>query len=61
MGVLSISAPIKILVCAAKEAAMQRPTQIDARRDFVSYHRRVEKRHSVPGVEHLMNVYKMEH
>ena len=52
---------IKILVCAAKGTAMQRPTQIDAGRDFVSYHRRVGERHSVPRVEHLMNVYRMEH
>jgi hypothetical protein len=29
---VAVSAPIKILVCAAKGAAMQRPTQIDARR-----------------------------
>jgi len=28
---------------------MQRPTQIDVRRDFASYHRRVEKLHSLAG------------
>jgi hypothetical protein len=58
---VAVSAPIKILVCAAKGAAMQRPAQIDARRVLVSSHRRVGERHSGPRVEHLMNVYRTEH